>query len=290
MVIDDGSTDGSREMVREWEREDERIKLIVRNRSPKGANTCRNIGIDNAKGRFIIFLDSDDILADHCLETRIEYNNGRELDFSVFPTGRMDEAGRRWDRLVNNYYNNSEEYVYALLSGNNPWTVMACLWKVKFIRAVRFDEEIHRYQDVDLHIRALAASSKFEVVEGKPDCYYRSHTDSGFKYDAVEQGAIKILEKFPGYIGQLRHNFDFDRLKASAVQFVENFAVRLAWFQFRQPREKVGHVLSKGRSLGLISKWDKQRIEAYIKLESTGIGKVKGMRKIMQAVLLSRIY
>ena len=56
IVIDDSSTDDSFNIVKEIAKEDVRIKSYKRNRSPKGASTCRNIGIENATSEYLIVL------------------------------------------------------------------------------------------------------------------------------------------------------------------------------------------------------------------------------------------
>src|SRR5262245_56314305 len=59
LIVDDGSTDGSFELVKELAGQDSRISWMrnVRTKGPAGA---RNSGIDCATGRYIAFLDSDD--------------------------------------------------------------------------------------------------------------------------------------------------------------------------------------------------------------------------------------
>ena len=73
IVVDDGSTDLGPHMVKHWASQDNRIQFHLRNREPKGACTCRNTGANKSKGEFLIFLDSDDLLAPLCLENRVKY-------------------------------------------------------------------------------------------------------------------------------------------------------------------------------------------------------------------------
>ena len=85
IVVDDGSTDSSFEIVRNLTKQDSRIRLLRRSREPKGAPTCRNIGTDLSQGDYLIFLDSDDLLASHCLEQRIQaISQDSCYDFWVF--------------------------------------------------------------------------------------------------------------------------------------------------------------------------------------------------------------
>lgn len=58
MVINDGSTDSSRNILREYERKDKRV-IVIDNKN-LGVSHSRNIGIDKSKGEFLLFVDSDD--------------------------------------------------------------------------------------------------------------------------------------------------------------------------------------------------------------------------------------
>src|SRR5947208_2324953 len=85
VVIDDHSTDQTPQYLREMSAEDARIRFFSLN-DKSGAPAARNLGIAEARGELVIFLDSDDLLAPHCLERRIEFIAARpELDFAVFP-------------------------------------------------------------------------------------------------------------------------------------------------------------------------------------------------------------
>ena len=59
-IIDDGSSDNCVELVIDFKKNDDRIKLII-NEKNQGAAISRNIGIREANGRYIAFLDSDDL-------------------------------------------------------------------------------------------------------------------------------------------------------------------------------------------------------------------------------------
>ena len=72
IIIDDCSSDNSVDIIEKLISNDNKFSLKV-NFSNKGANYSRNLGIKEAKGDFIIFLDSDDILSNDCLKNRIEF-------------------------------------------------------------------------------------------------------------------------------------------------------------------------------------------------------------------------
>src|SRR5690606_7161596 len=73
LLIDDGSTDSTLEIINNFSILDSRIKYFQRSQLPKGAQTCRNLGIQKATGTYIMFMDSDDLLATFCLGQRVAY-------------------------------------------------------------------------------------------------------------------------------------------------------------------------------------------------------------------------
>ena len=92
IAINDGSTDSSLEKLEQLDRVDKRIKVI--NQSKKGPSAARNSGYNNAKGEYIVFLDSDDLLESNalalCYNACIENN----LDFCTFDAKAfIDEGG-----------------------------------------------------------------------------------------------------------------------------------------------------------------------------------------------------
>ena len=73
ILVDDGSTDGSGDICDELERGDEQGRIQVVHTSNCGVSHARNIGIEMAKGRFLVFVDSDDEVKKGYLETLMKY-------------------------------------------------------------------------------------------------------------------------------------------------------------------------------------------------------------------------
>lgn len=73
LIIDDGSTDHTEKIMMDYINVDQRFNFIKRPSSrKKGAATCRNIGLENATGDYIQFLDSDDYIATNKFEVQIK--------------------------------------------------------------------------------------------------------------------------------------------------------------------------------------------------------------------------
>ena len=181
ILVDDGSTDNTSEILNTWSSRDQRIKTLNRNIEPKGASTCRNIGIEYSSGSFIIFLDADDLLAPFCLGNRVaKMEKDTALDFGVFRMQWFDESLSNLGEEVNKFTTNP---LNGFLSHNLPWTICCPIWRRAALQRLGgFNTRYHRLQDVELHTRALIDNYRYHVFKTDPiDCYYRKPTGQSDK-------------------------------------------------------------------------------------------------------------
>tara|TARA_B100000787_G_C16163993_1_gene282889 strand:+ start:353 stop:1333 length:981 start_codon:yes stop_codon:yes gene_type:complete len=174
IIVDDGSSDDSIQIINTYSLFDKRIKLIVRKNLPKGGSNCRNIGLQEAKGKFILFLDADDILTAVCLEERLQsIMQYEESNFWVFPIGtfykKKGDSASVW-------LPKGSDFLNRFLTHDLPWHTMSVIWKREFIEKLKgFDVDYPRLQDVELHTRALlnAGINIKTFPNNKIDAFYR---------------------------------------------------------------------------------------------------------------------
>jgi teichuronic acid biosynthesis glycosyltransferase TuaG len=94
IIINDGSRDNSEEILQELEAE--YPHLIVINKKRGGAAAARNVGIELAKGRYIAFLDADDLWLSHKVENQIGF---MEKHHYLFSYGDYDETGKHFNKV-----------------------------------------------------------------------------------------------------------------------------------------------------------------------------------------------
>jgi len=157
IVVDDGSDDGTAEEVGRRAAADPRLRYMARAGEVSGANACRNQGIVAAAAELIVFLDSDDVLEPNCLGRRVAImERNLDLDFATFQTGVFvkspGDLKRQFDPVL--IGDDLQRFLYFEV----PWIITAPVWrKASLQRLGMFDETLPSWQDIDLHIRALAA-------------------------------------------------------------------------------------------------------------------------------------
>ncbi len=82
ICVNDGSTDNSLDVLKEYQAKDNRIKII--DKGNEGSGVARNTGIENALGEYLYFVDSDDWLEDNCLEKIINKADDLKTDILIF--------------------------------------------------------------------------------------------------------------------------------------------------------------------------------------------------------------
>jgi len=159
--VDDGSDDGTCEEVTRRMAADSRIRYVRRVGERSGANVCRNIGIAESSGEFIVFLDSDDLLAPGCVGRRVELmQRNLDLDFATFQAGIFEHAvgdiRSEFDPQLQG------DDLLRFLFFECPWLITGPMWrKASLLRLGLFDESLPSWQDIDLHVRAITRGFRY---------------------------------------------------------------------------------------------------------------------------------
>ena len=99
MLVDDCSKDDSKAKIEKCCEEDKRIRLIAKSQN-EGAALARNTGIDHAKGRYIAFLDADDIWLPEKLEKELQFMAEKEAAFAFTAYEFGDEQAKGTGKIV----------------------------------------------------------------------------------------------------------------------------------------------------------------------------------------------
>ncbi|MCM3729100.1 glycosyltransferase family 2 protein [Neobacillus cucumis] len=113
LVVDDGSTDNSNKIVSSYN--DPRIRLLV-NETNKGLPYTRNLGVKEAKGKYLAIMDADDIALPDRIEKQVKYME-ENIDIDVVGT-YYQEFGGRFNRIRKSSADNQEELKISLIFHN----------------------------------------------------------------------------------------------------------------------------------------------------------------------------
>lgn len=196
IIVDDGSTDNSIEITRQFINNDKRFRFFERPDSlKKGPSSCRNYACSLAKGNFIQFFDADDIMhPNHLLEKRSVINQcdfvvcklqefNADFDYNLFKTNDVLD--------ILKYHNLFEAFV----CGNFPMMMVAPMWKAEILKKyLPFNEDLHVLEDHELYSRTLFELKSYVIVN-KTLIYYRQSQNSSMNqfYSNLETGIDSYL-------------------------------------------------------------------------------------------------
>ena len=101
IIVDDCSTDNSRDIVKKYEAKESRIKLIELEKNFGGPARPRNVGLDISKGDYLAFLDADDVWLKNKLQVQINEMLVNNLDFTSTDSKFIDDNSI--DTIINKH-------------------------------------------------------------------------------------------------------------------------------------------------------------------------------------------
>lgn len=173
IVVDDGSRKSEWQAIQEIA--GEQIRLLQRIDGTKGPSRCRNLGAAAATGDYLLFLDSDDLLAPVCLKQRMTEVDGQpNADLWVFPVelfrDNVGDLKTQWNKM-----DPQGDDLARFLRSDGPWCVSSPLWRrSSFQKIGGFNERVCYGDDADLHIRALLSGLQVrQFPDATPDVFIR---------------------------------------------------------------------------------------------------------------------
>lgn len=146
LIIDDGSTDRTRELVEAIK--DSRVKYLYQEN--QGACVARNYGIDCSRGSYIAFQDSDDLWLPEKLEKQLKvFQNNKNIDIVCCKASCV-----RLDGTTIYPMKDFQEGIIDNLHGPIGISTQTIMIKKEVAQKVKFDPKVTRYQDLDFLLSA----------------------------------------------------------------------------------------------------------------------------------------
>jgi glycosyltransferase involved in cell wall biosynthesis/ubiquinone/menaquinone biosynthesis C-methylase UbiE len=189
LIVDDGSTDHTSEVVKAWPR----AKYI--RQQNKGLSAARNTGARYATGEFIVFLDADDLLYPDALAVNLKY-------FALHPScgfvsgghDMVDEEKRKLEAPDWQVFPEKDHFL-ALLRCDYISMHGAVMYRREVFSNCRYDEQLRACEDYDLYLQVAARYPVFS--HGEKVAAYRKH-DKSMSSDStlMYASALEVLSKY----------------------------------------------------------------------------------------------
>lgn len=231
IIVDDGSKDNSEEVIEKYLKRDSRFQYYDRPLGrPKGANACRNYGVEVSKGEYVIFLDSDDVLDFFCLDDRVSIMCKKSIDLLIRDTGKFINN----KKLYNSFNKdpeilNVESYLRMFMRYEIPWTIMGALYSRDILSINCFDENLDRFQDVSFNIKLLSRNNNLKIFrDNKIDSFYRVEKEKIITVDFLKVLIVSLIN-FNKIHKDLNRNETYKKdFKIYNIHFLNNYFLKNA--------------------------------------------------------------
>lgn len=232
IIVNDGSSDYTAQVCRKLCGRYENIRFIDRENG--GVSSARNVGLSMAVGKYVSFVDVDDIVAGDFVETVQEFDKKEEFDIIFFRWERIYRRERTWCNrdVPKPIYYEKDKRIYLIqnllypLAGSLGNSTLFSPWgkavRTGFLRDshILFDESMSIAEDVKWNVECLANMSRCIYCPMIVYGYYCNQGSSGSKYreDAAAIG-MDANEKIENALGRLLELPEIRRANAYSILY-----------------------------------------------------------------------
>lgn len=207
ICIDDGSTDDSLKILKEYRERDERIRIVTENNA--GPGLARNNGIRRSRGEYIAFVDADDFLAPTFLESLYTCAKENALDIAISKYDIYNDKSKKFESATKADHSEIYEGGKITSKNENPdyifSSTVGSAWNKLFRRTfieeknIVFLHDVRIYEDVYFVVSALSLAERVGKVE-EVLVHHRIHSEQSrakmFKkhYEHVPMAYAKVKE------------------------------------------------------------------------------------------------
>lgn len=173
VLVDDGSTDKSGVICDDYAKSDSRIKVIHKENG--GVSSARNVGIDNATGEYIMFVDADDELCLNAIEYIMELSKKNNADLICFQMKELEDiddvnVNIFHKKIYSDIYINSSNIsngFFELYSNSNLFSPCNKLYKKSVVKNnnLKFDTKLSLLEDFEFNIRYMRVIESIYSVD-----------------------------------------------------------------------------------------------------------------------------
>ena len=246
ILIDDGSTDGTLEVCKEFAAADSRVVLLQPGH--RGVSGARNAGLDAATGEYVFFVDSDDVLHPRALAPLVRGMEESGAGLGGIPLRSVPQA--RWERIYPHMetqtgegeteYLTHRETVHAIFRQITPINIIAgVIMRRELIGDTRFDPELFIGEDFWFIYQNLIKGASAAFL--KQRWYYYRHHDTNISNNYTYAG---FLTRFRRRELVWRSEEALGRHDNAALQKRDAFDVYLRCIRENTPKEDLKKIIA----------------------------------------------
>lgn len=213
IFIDDGSTDNSKEIINNYSKKDDRIKVLSQNN--QGPAVARNLGLEVAQGNYIAFLDSDDWIENNSLE--MLYNVAIEFDVDMIMGNTLFyfneiKIERRYEipqEITNILYTGKDCFIELMKSFSYVPMQSNYIYKRRFLFDSNMVFENVSHEDELWTLTSMCLAKRI-IIKDLPFYYYRQRSGSIVNGGLVKEKRMNSLFYIADRLMSFSTKFDSD--------------------------------------------------------------------------------
>lgn len=213
IAVDNGSTDRSLEIMRACARDDGRLRVVGLERNSGGPSRPRNIGIREARGEYVAFLDADDLWRPEKLSLQLRFMIDNGLDFSSTNHALLFSSSKRLkilkhkmqDFIVNKLFYKKTYDMNDIIFFNRIYT-STVIMKNNMSKKYYFDEDIllNSKEDIYLWLNMLNDGCKYMFLNKKMTIYRMM--ENSLSRENILSDRVKLLYVVSRFINEKRRD------------------------------------------------------------------------------------
>ena len=224
LIVDNGSTDATREICLDFEKQDGRIKLL--HCAQRGVVAGRKLGLEMAQGEYVAFIDADDSYVPEMLQKMLEAAERYDADITscgyinVYPDGRQDSSFPVTEGLLS-----TDQFFNYLFEGGTLGFLWNKLYRKTVLDECAHPENMEVCEDTFMNCSLMHSQRKIVILK---ECLYRYYVNPASVTHTLEKkvadnGDWKYLVSYQ----KIRELFADDSEKANRIEKAEWWIMKL---------------------------------------------------------------
>lgn len=220
ILVDDGSPDNCGKICDEYAQKDSRVRVF--HKPNGGVSSARNLGLDNAKGEWVTFIDSDDYVEIDYLQELYNVQADNRVEY-VVTLRDIDEIQGKSMIVCRNEYSQ----LFAKFQINRNGYVMGKLYKTDIINSLhlRFNVNIHLGEDCMFALQYLLETKNVVLISSDKYFYEEERSDSLTKKINPYESELAGKEEFERIVELIKINFNIDAIAITELEVAQKLYI-----------------------------------------------------------------